>query len=152
MEKTIKTVFCVCDTPTTSGRMYDKESMAKALQELMPAVASGTLLGELDHPKDFDASLEESLYVKLSNASHIVKSVEMDEDGVVSGEIKLLGTPAGKIVENMLADGMKLYVRPCTLGVVNGDVYETDCIVSFDITPKPLFEKDGLELRCPSEC
>ena len=61
----------------------------------------------------------------------------MDDDGNLTGTIRLLDTQNGKLASAMVADGFKLCMLPRALGVREGDTYKVDTIVSFDIMIMP---------------
>lgn len=152
-ETKLKATLCLCDTPAASGRKYDMASMKNALENYKESLnAPNMALGELapahsTNPIFNSDLLCDNLATNLTNASHIVESVSMDSNGKVTGEIKLLNTQAGKLVADMIRDGVKLYMQPRTLGIAEGDTYKVDTIVSFDITPTPPFGGNGNELR-----
>ncbi len=149
----LKATFCLCDTPTAKGRMYEKTSMLNALEEYKKNLNNtNAALGELEHnlperPFYEDNFLCDTFSLKLENASHIVENIEYDGCKAITGEITLLNTQSGNIVSDMIADGLKLYMQPRTLGVAEGDKYMTDAIVSFDITASCPFKAEGIELQ-----
>jgi hypothetical protein len=79
------------------------ENYAKAIRERRA-------LGELDHP--------ERSTVNLSEVSHCITEAHWDGDAVM-GEIEVLPTPKGKILESLLESGI-------TIGISSRGVGSTD--------------------------
>jgi len=84
----MKGILQRADTVNQNGRIYPRDILAREVRNYQKLIRENRSLGELDHP---DTSV-----VELKNVSHIVKSAEMDQDGVVHGEVEILNTPAGK--------------------------------------------------------
>lgn len=72
----------------------------------------GVLLGELGYPENFDISLK--------NVSHSISNLQIIGDDLY-GDIKILPTPNGKILEKMIND---IVFRPRSAGITleNGEV------------------------------
>ena len=95
----------------------------------MDTVKENRACGELDHPEDS--------VVNLKNASHMVKSLWWEGNDLL-GKIKVLSTPAGKILESLINDGVKLGISSRGLGSVSesnqGTIVEDDFqLICFDI-------------------
>ena len=84
-----------------NGRMYSKEILMREVNNYKRLVKSNRALGELDHP--------DSPIVNLNNASHIVTDIWMDGMKCY-GKIKVLPTPAGKILEGLVMAGVVRYL------------------------------------------
>lgn len=142
-ETKLKVTFSLSDAQTKSGYKYDVASMKDALERYKEKLGDDcTALGELadapsTNPIYGSNLLYENLTVNMTNASHIVESVSMDDDGNLTGTIRLLDTQAGKLASAMVADGFKLCMLPRALGIREGDTYKVDTIVSFDIMIMP---------------
>ena len=65
-------VFTQIGVKNKNNRIYEEEEVLPHINELKEKVASKKLLGELDHPKDFDIS--------LSNVSHVIEDLRYDEN------------------------------------------------------------------------
>lgn len=105
-----------------NGRMYTKDSYDwSKIQNLSK---QGMLCGELDQPDRCD--------VLLSNISHVIKDIEIFEDGVY-GEIEILSTPKGNELKTLIDNGIDMVFRPRSTGTVdsNGNVH-IDKIYAFD--------------------
>ena len=99
----------------------------------MDTVKENRACGELDHPEDS--------VVNLKNASHMVKSLWWEGNDLL-GKIKVLSTPAGKILESLINDGVKLGISSRGLGSVSesnqGTIVEEDFqLICFDIVSEP---------------
>lgn len=78
--------------------------------------------------------------VNLERACHLVQSLTIDDDGVVTGKSKILDTPMGRIVRSLLEEGVKLGVSSRGLGTmqegthtVNDDFH----LVCIDVVSEP---------------
>ena len=70
------------------------------------------MLGELDHPKEFDIS--------LSNVSHVIESLEYDKDKKqVIGKVRLLNTAKGRDAQALVEDGIPLHISSRAAGTVD---------------------------------
>lgn len=154
----LKVAFNLSDIQSKSGRKYDIASMKDALERYKENLGDGcTALGELAHAPSANPIygsnlLYENLAVNMTNASHIVESVSMDDDGNLTGTIRLLDTQAGKLASDMVSDGFKLCMLPRALGIREGDTYKVDTIVSFDIMPETLYQSKCNEPRPLGTC
>lgn len=158
MKETLKVTFSLSDAQTRGGREYDVASMKDALERYKEKLGDDCMaLGELAHAPSTNPIygsnlLYENLAVNMANASHIVESVSMDDDGNLTGTIRLLDTPTGKLASAMVAEGLKLYMVPRALGIREGDTYKVDTIVSFDIMPETPFQSKCNELHPLGTC
>ena len=96
-------VFTEFGVRNKNNRIYEEKEVLPHINELKEKVKSGKLLGELDHPKDFDIS--------LSNVSHVIESLDYDpEKKQVIGRIRLLNTSKGKEAQSLIKDGIPLLI------------------------------------------
>jgi hypothetical protein len=109
----MKGILQRADTVNQNGRIYPRDILAREVRNYQKLIRENRSLGELDHP---DTSV-----VELKNVSHIVKSAEMDQDGVVHGEVEILNTPAGKILQNLIESGVKLGISSRGVGSTKRD-------------------------------
>jgi hypothetical protein len=100
-----RVVLIPLNTRNIHGRIYKQSDVSKHLESLNKIGSEGKLIGEVGHPSD-------SL-VSLSNASHLIKDLEITEDGLV-GTVRLLNTELGRNIN------FEEYVfRPRSLGGTN---------------------------------
>jgi hypothetical protein len=95
----IRGIFQRADEVNNNKRIYPKALMEEHVKEMQPAIRENRLLGELDHPA-YDV-------VKLSNASHKITKLEMQGNDVI-GEAVILGTPAGKVAQELIKGGVAI--------------------------------------------
>jgi hypothetical protein len=122
-----------CDEKNGNGRIYPGEILKREVQSYINIVNENRACGELDHPEDS--------VVNLKNASHMVKSLWWEGNDLY-GKIKVLSTPSGKILESLIADGVKLGISSRGLGSVSessqGTIVEDDFqLICFDIVSEP---------------
>ena len=108
---TLEGVFTEFDTENRNGRVYAKKEFQPHFDALKKIVESGTCVGELDHPKQFETT--------LNNVSHKIEDIWMDEsNNRVMGRIKLLDTDAGKQAKALVDGGIPLHISSRAAGTV----------------------------------
>ena len=90
-------------------------------------------MGELDHPDDS--------VINLRNASHMVTDMWWEGNDVM-GKIKVLDTPSGRILKDLINNGVKLGISSRGLGSVKESMGETIVqedfeLICFDIVSEP---------------
>jgi hypothetical protein len=94
--------FGECDKPTANGRVYGKKLMEREVARLQKPLSERRVTGALDHPADGKLA--------LSNTSHLMTKLWIDDDGIVMGEAEVLNTDAGRnlraLVEGRVAVGV----------------------------------------------
>jgi len=130
----LKGVFQKAGVKNGNGRVYPFNVLEKEVNRLQPLIKENRVLGELDHPADAK--------VHLDKVSHLITHLEMKPDGTVYGESKVLETPAGKVLRELLKANVKLGVSSRGYGTVrknNGvdEVTEDYKMVTFDIVSDP---------------
>lgn len=131
-------VFTEFGVRNKNNRIYEEKEVLPHINELNEKVKSGKLLGELDHPKDFDIS--------LSNVSHVVESLNYNpEKKQVIGRIRLLNTTKGKEAQSLIKDGIPLHISSRAAGSVdeNGNV-KIKKFFTYDLVADPGFENAEL--------
>ena len=132
--KVLKGTFAELDTLNQNGRIYSKDVYTEALAEVQPKIKARQFIGELDHP-DYDE-------VRLQNASHVVRECRIDGDRVY-GEVEILDTPAGKIVQALMEAGIPIGISSRAFGDVteaNGQERVTNLqLITYDIVADPSF-------------
>lgn len=111
-------------------RVYPRREIQRAVDQIMEKAREGAyILGELNHP--------DTLSVDLKNVSHIITEAWMEGDNAV-GKCKILNTPSGQIVQQLIDGGVKLGVSSRGTGNVNGGgVVEDFQFVTLDIVASP---------------
>ena len=133
-KKKLRGKFQKCDEQNNNGRIYPKkvlESQVKAIQE---KIGDRSLVGALDHPAN-DA-------IHLSQASHLITNLWLEDNGDVMGECEILSTPNGQIVQNLIDDGVKIGISSRGVGSVSesikGKVVNEDFkLITFDLVSDP---------------
>jgi hypothetical protein len=121
------------DVQNGNGRIYPKAIMEREIKNYGKLIKEMRALGELDHP--------ESSVINLQNVSHMVTKVWMDGPSVM-GKIKVLSTPSGKILKELINGGVQVGISSRGLGSVkenNGETLVEDDfqLICFDIVSDP---------------
>lgn len=129
----VRGIFQRADEANNNGRIYPQKVLESAINNLIEAVQERRCVGELDHPT-YDM-------VKLSNASHIITSLRFEGKDVI-GEAEILSTPAGKVVEALIRDGIKIGISSRGMGTLSEGkghkiVNEDFKLLTFDIVADP---------------
>ena len=104
----IEGVFMQADIKNRNGRVYPKEIMEKEVKRYIKEfVNEQRAFGELGHP--------EGPTINLDKVSHMITELHEDGSNWV-GKAKILSTPNGEIVKNLINDGAKLGVSSRGLG------------------------------------
>lgn len=105
-------IFTTFNQKNRNGRIYESADFLPHIEALKESIANHTLLGELDHPHGFEIS--------LTNASHVIESLEYDpQRNVVVGKIRLLNTAKGKDAQALVRDGIPLHISSRAAGTVD---------------------------------
>ena len=107
----IKGIFLQADIKNRNGRVYPMEILQKEVARYNKKfINENRAYGELGHP--------EGPTVNLERVSHMVTELYPDGKNFI-GEAKIMGTPMGKIVKNIMDDGGKLGVSSRGMGSLN---------------------------------
>ena len=131
-------VFTEIGVKNKNNRIYEEAEVLPHINELKEKVKTNKLLGELDHPKDFDIS--------LSNVSHVIDDLDYDkEKKQVLGRIRLLNTSKGKEAQALIEDGIPLHISSRAAGTVDeaGKV-KIKKFFTYDLVADPGFENAEL--------
>ena len=106
----VKGVIQRAETKNQNGRIYPENILRREIDKYIAGpVKEKRALGELDHP--------ESSVINLQNVSHNVTKVKMVGDDVY-GEVEILPTPAGKILQALFASGITVGISSRGMGSV----------------------------------
>ena len=104
----IKGVFLQADIKNRNGRVYPMEILQKEVSKYNKNfIQQKRAFGELGHP--------DGPTVNLERVSHITTSLTPDGKNFL-GEAKIMDTPMGKIVQNLMDEGCKLGVSSRGMG------------------------------------
>ena len=104
----IKGIFMQADIKNRNGRVYPMEVLNKEVKRYNKEyIKEKRAFGELGHP--------DGPTVNLERASHMITSLEPDGKNFI-GEAKILSTPMGEIVKNLMSEGAKLGVSARGMG------------------------------------
>ncbi len=132
-------IFTEVGVKNNNNRIYDEKELIPHINELKKMCENNKLLGELDHPKSFDISLQ--------NASHVIESIDYDKDKKqVTGRIRLLNTDAGRNARALVDAGVPLHISSRAAGVVenNGHV-KIKKMFTYDLVANPGFTNAELK-------
>ena len=138
-EYVLEGIFGEIDTKNKNNRIYTEDEYVPQIQALQDKIKSSKLLGELDHPQQFDVSLK--------NVSHIIEELFYDKDSKhVKGKIRLLDTDAGRQAKALVDAGVPLQISSRAAGAVesNGKV-KIKQLFTYDLVADPGFANAELK-------
>ena len=104
----IRGVFLQSEIKNRNGRVYPKETLSNEVSRYNKAfVEQKRAFGELGHP--------DGPTVNLERVSHMITKLYPDGNNFI-GEAKIMDTPYGKIVKNLIDEGAKLGVSSRGMG------------------------------------
>ena len=117
----IRGVFMQSDIKNRNGRVYPQEVLAKEVAKYNKNfITQNRAFGELGHP--------DGPTVNLERVSHMITKLAPDGKNFI-GEAKIMDTPMGKIVKNLMDEGATLGVSSRGMGSLeqrNGANYVKD--------------------------
>lgn len=106
----IKGVFMQADIKNRNGRVYPVETLAKEVSRYTTEyINKRRAFGELGHP--------DGPTVNLERVSHMITSLKPEGKNFI-GEAKVMDTPYGKIVKNLIDEGAQLGVSSRGMGSI----------------------------------
>ena len=109
----IRGVFLQSDIKNRNGRVYPYETLVKEVNRYTDEfINKNRAFGELGHP--------DGPTVNLERVSHMIKELKIDGKNFV-GEAKIMDTPYGKIVKNLINEGAQLGVSSRGMGSLKRD-------------------------------
>jgi len=121
------------DKKNGNGRVYPHKVLKREMDNYLSIVKDNRATGELDHPDDS--------VINLKNVSHMVVDCWWEGKDVM-GKIKVLDTPSGRILKDLINAGVKLGISSRGLGSVKESmgvttVEEDFQLICFDIVSEP---------------
>jgi len=116
-----------------NGRIYPRPILEREIKNYKKLVQENRALGELDHP--------DSSVINLQNVSHMVTEIWMDGASVM-GKVKVLNTPSGKILQELINGGVITGMSSRGLGSTKEQggktIVEDDFqLICFDVVSDP---------------
>jgi hypothetical protein len=130
----IEGIFMQADKKNKNGRVYPGDVLFNEVKRYKTeSVSKNRAMGELGHP--------EGPAVNLERVSHLIKDLRV-EGSNVHGRAKVMDTPYGKIVKNLIDEGTNLGVSSRGMGSVkssNGinEVQKDFMLAAVDIVADP---------------
>lgn len=131
----ISGVFMQSEKKNRNGRVYPKDTLLKEVNRYNEEIVKNNrAMGELGHP--------EGPSVNLERVSHIIKELYVAGNDV-HGKAKILNTPYGQIVKNLIDEGAKLGVSSRGMGSLRAEkdgtnvVQEDFLLAAVDIVADP---------------
>ena len=107
----IRGIFMQADVKNRNGRIYPLDILRKEVTKYNKNfIQQNRAFGELGHP--------DGPTVNLERVSHMITSLTPDGKNFI-GEAKIMETPMGKIVKNLMDEGAKLGVSSRGMGSLN---------------------------------
>jgi len=104
----IEGIFMQGDIKNRNGRMYPQQVLAKEVKRYNDAyISKNRAFGELGHPQ--------GPTINLDRASHMIKELYQDGSNFI-GKAKIMDTPMGNIVKNLMDEGASLGVSSRGMG------------------------------------
>ena len=121
------------DMKNGNGRKHPEKVLRREIENYLNVVRDNRACGELDHPDDS--------VVNLKNVSHMVTDMWWKGKDVM-GKIKVLDTPSGRILKDLVNSGVKIGISSRGLGSVREQMGETIVeddfqLICFDIVSEP---------------
>ena len=127
-------IFMQAEQKNRNGRVYPKKTLMNEVQRYNNEyVKTNRAMGELGHPDGPQLNLE--------RVSHLIKELRVDGNDIY-GRAKIIDTPYGKIVKDLVKEGVKIGVSSRGMGSlkqVNGvnEVQEDFNLAAVDIVADP---------------
>jgi len=107
-EYKIRGIFLQSDIKNRNGRIYENAVLSKEVDRYnREFIQKGRAFGELGHP--------DGPTVNLERVSHMIKALTPEGKNFI-GEAKIMDTPYGKIVKNLIDEGATLGVSSRGMG------------------------------------
>jgi len=131
----IEGIFMQAEQKNRNGRVYPEKTLMKEVKRYNKEyVTNSRAMGELGHPEGPTANLE--------RVSHLIKEMKVEGNNII-GKAKILDTPYGQIVKNLIDEGAKLGVSSRGMGSLKkneagvNEVQEDFMLAAVDIVADP---------------
>jgi hypothetical protein len=127
-------IFMQAEQKNRNGRVYPKKTLMNEVTRYNNEyVKTGRAMGELGHP--------EGPQLNLERVSHLIKELRVDGNDIY-GKAKILDTPYGKIVKDLVKEGVRIGVSSRGMGSLkqkNGinEVQDDFNLAAVDIVADP---------------
>ena len=109
----IEGIFMQANIKNRNGRVYPVKTLQKEVARYnREYVAKNRAYGELGHPQ--------GPVINLDRVSHMIKELKQDGNNFV-GRAKIMGTPMGDIVKNLMREGATLGVSSRGMGTLKNN-------------------------------
>ena len=97
------------DVPNANGRIYPRETVEQMVEQC--AKNQNRIFGTIGMP--------EGTGLDISKVSHTVNNLRITEGGDLIGDVMVLATPQGKVMEELLAQGTTYDYRTAGIGKID---------------------------------
>lgn len=105
----ISGIFMQAECKNRNGRWYPKSVLESQLNEFQKKIDNKRSLGELNHPQNPS--------IGLDRVSHLITDMKFDGNNII-GKAKILETPCGKLVKNLIDEGVGFGVSSRGVGTL----------------------------------
>lgn len=116
-------VIVEADVPNRNGRVYPRAVLEQMIREVERKANPARVFGSIGMP--------EGVAVDLSKVSHTVSNLHITEDGKVLGDVMILDTPQGRIMEKVLEAEPERQFRLAGIGKLEDNDDGTTTVTDF---------------------